>query len=97
MTLPTLPDGGIDWDKYAQENIGRTGFMSSAIRMCREATAHERERCAKWHDKQEAEWLAEAEKNKNGRRGEGYPSEHSCRMYAQEHRESAAAIRKMED
>ena len=47
MTLPTRPDGGIDWDAVqgVYELLGATAFG-------RLVAAHARERCAKWHDEQ---------------------------------------------
>ena len=93
MTLPTRPDGGgIDWEKYAQENSGRVGSMNSAIRMCREAAAHTRERCARWHDEQELSYLRSRDKFSD----KGLSWDNLDRM-ATEHRKSAAALRKMED
>ena len=83
MTLSTREDGGIDWEKI---NLGRTNshpYVSGdkswgIVEFAREAAAHTRERCAKWHDEQA----------------------NDCAMSIDAemlHRESAAAIRKMED
>ena len=79
ITLPTRADGGIDWDKlWPPETVRPEALRLSFIQVGKEAAAHERERCAKWHDEQA----------------------NDCAMSIDAemlHRESAAAIRKMED
>ena len=91
MTISLREDGGIDWEKYAQENSGRVGSMNSAIRMCRETAAHTRERCAKWHESMELTYL----RLRDGAISIDVRTEYN--RLAVEHRESAAAFRKMED
>ena len=91
MTLPTRANGGINWDKlWPPETVRPEALRLSFIQVGKEAAAHTRERCAKWHDDEALKfrgYLAEAD---------GGDWSHYIGM-AEAHEESAAAIRKMED
>ena len=51
MTLPTRPDGGIDWDKVSfpvnAEVLVEENKLWLPSRLFKEIAAHERERCAR--------------------------------------------------
>ena len=49
MTLPTRPDGGVDWENWLSKSL--YGFSQAEVK---QAATHERERCAKWHDAEAA-------------------------------------------
>ena len=51
MTLPTRADGGIDYTAFAE----KMGYSTAheALAFMRFASAHTRERCARWHSQQE--------------------------------------------
>ena len=82
MTLPTRPDGGVDWEKITlgpEQEISADGVRLGVHRLGRLIAAHTRERCARWHEAQSftAKTYNSGEMNF--------------------HKQSAAAIRGMED
>ena len=93
MTLPTRPDGGIDWAKLAwlrvNDRLGEIGGMVDSDLRCLIAR-HERERIAQWHDKKALKFRGFLP-NASGGDWPHYVGS------AEAHEESAAAIRKMED
>ena len=82
MTLPTRPDGGIDWEKLgevdasADLSINVVAVTLIGVRLAKETAAHTRERCAMKALEQRCE--------------RGIPWDRACVAIA-------AAIRKMED
>ena len=93
MTLPTRANGGINWDKlWPPETVRPEALRLSFIQVGKEAAAHARERCAKWHDEQAARWGAQAKL---------YPPGSVSNEYALDqaivHADAAAAFREMED
>lgn len=91
MTLPTRPDGGIDYNAFAEKMGYSNG--DEALAFMRLAATHTRERCAKWHDEQEARYLKNA---KEFQRKFDFKSYESAFKDAEFHKGCAAAIRKME-
>ena len=89
MTLPTRPDGGIDWDKVYPDWDHTSRFIT--INLAKEAVAHARERCARWHEEQQT---ANIKLMRNAPSRADY-ARFQARAY--QHFESAAALRKMED
>ena len=89
-TLPTRPDGGIDWAVLRKQTILLGKYVNHEF-INREIAAHTRERCARWHDEQEIIWRKSAEQ---------LEVDNPMRVFsiriASIHAESAAAIRKME-
>ena len=96
MTLPTRPDGGIDWDRIifpTEKDIsygwiigGHKIHRVSVFEFNQMAIAHTRERCAKWHDGE----VATLQKRLDA-------DTETALALILEHKQSAAAIRKMED
>ena len=92
MTLPTTKDGGIDTEalgiEYGAVSIsGKAYTLAEYTKLIR---AHERERIALWHDEKERVCnrnILEFNLDKDG----------AMWKEACFHKESAAAIRKMED
>ena len=82
MTLPTRPDGGIDWENWLSKSM--YGYSLSEVK---QAATHARERCAKWHEEQAARQVATDPLIHGSEREATYLH----------HKESAAAHRKMED
>ena len=97
MTLPTRPDGGIDYHKAALgwlQGVAKVSFVDDVgdlARIMQEIAAHARERCAKWHESMELTYLRLRDEAASIESREDY------NRLAVEHRESAAAIRKIED
>ena len=96
MTLPLHDDGGIDYSKikivqntiFIDERFLPTDVFIHLI------AAHTRERCALWHDEKANE--IEKDAGQNYILGlAGAPS--TLKLIIQVHRDSAAALRKMED
>ena len=95
MTLPTRPDGGIDWENWLSKSM--YGYSLSEVK---QAATHARERCVKWHDEQVMlleKAIINAEKNPTISPKEFMDAEAYLRTCISEHKRSAAAIRKMED
>ena len=91
MTLPTRDDGGIDWDKLKIDGMSGHPFVVGSstwgiVEFALETAAHTRERCAKWHDGE----VATLQKRLDA-------DTETALALILEHKQSAAAIRKMED
>ena len=91
MTLPTRSDSRIDWEKTEKELLNFDGFDGSLAHkskmvLMRLASAHTRERCAKWHDGE----VATLQKRLDA-------DTETALALILEHKQSAAALRKMED
>ena len=89
MTLPTRPDGGIDWDKLKIDGMSGHPFVVGSstwgiVEFALETAAHTRERCAKLLLEKEAS-LPKIDRDQF--------TEREAWIYIQ----AAAAIRKMED
>ena len=92
MTLPTRADGGIDWEKLgevdasADLSINVVAVTLIGVGLAKEAAARARERCAKWHDGE----VATLQKRLDA-------DTETALALILEHKQSAAALRKMED
>ena len=90
--LPTRKDGGIDWERVMPaKGLFTESLRLAFIEMMKEAAAHERERCAKWHDEQKRWWREQAKTHPKASASEQYAEDR-----ANDHEDYAADLRKLE-